>query len=61
MNDDWIARAKAELRGRSLDDLTWHTPEGIAVRPVYGPDDLADLPQTDAVPGEEPFTRGPNG
>ncbi len=35
--DAWSARAEKELRGRALNDLTWETPEGIAVQPVYGP------------------------
>jgi methylmalonyl-CoA mutase len=29
--DDWRARAAKELKTRSPDDLTWETPEGIAV------------------------------
>ncbi len=30
----WAKRTEKELRGRRLDDLTWQTPEGIAVQPV---------------------------
>ena len=56
MNDDWKALAEKELRGRPLEDLTWETPEGIAVKPVYGPDDVGDA---HAMPGLAPFTRGP--
>ncbi len=37
----------------------WQTPEGIAVRPVYGPDDRAGLPALDSFPGMVPFLRGP--
>ena len=55
----WAQRAEKELRGRPLDDLTWNTPEGIAVQPVYGPDDAQDLPHMGSMPGEAPFTRGP--
>ncbi len=55
----WKARAEKELRGRSLDDLTWHTPEGIAVAPVHGEADLAGLDHLGSMPGEPPFTRGP--
>ena len=36
----------------------WETPEGIAVKPVYGPADVADLPGS-GYPGLAPFTRGP--
>ena len=61
MNDksDWAARAEKELRGRSLDDLTWKTPEGIDVAPVYTADDAEGLAHTGTMPGEAPFTRGP--
>jgi methylmalonyl-CoA mutase len=36
----------------------WNTPEGIAVSPVYGPDDLAGLDFLDTWPGIAPFLRG---
>ncbi len=56
MDDAWKALAEKELRGRPLDDLTWDTPEGIAVKPVYGPEDAG---QPHNPPGVGPFTRGP--
>jgi methylmalonyl-CoA mutase len=37
----------------------WQTPEGIAVRPVYGETDLAGLDFLDTFPGKPPFLRGP--
>src|SRR5436309_1958464 len=37
----------------------WRTPEGIAVKPAYGPDDLAGLDFLDTYPGLPPFLRGP--
>jgi methylmalonyl-CoA mutase len=37
----------------------WLTPEGIAVKPVYGPDDLQGLDFLDTYPGIPPFLRGP--
>ena len=54
----WRARAEAELKGRSPDDLTWHTPDGIDVAPVYGPDDLEGLAHLGSWPGEAPYLRG---
>ncbi len=36
----------------------WATPEGIDVKPGYGPQDVRDLPST-GFPGLAPFTRGP--
>ncbi len=37
----------------------WLTPEGIAIRPAYGPDDRAGLDGIDGHPGMAPFLRGP--
>src|SRR3954447_4994166 len=37
----------------------WHTPEGIAVKSAYGPDDLTGLDFLDTYPGLPPFLRGP--
>ncbi len=56
---DWQTLAEKELRGRPLDDLTWHTPEGIAVKPLYTEDDAEGLAHMGSVPGKAPFTRGP--
>jgi len=35
----------------------WETPEGVAVKPAYGPEDVAGL--TTGYPGLAPFVRGP--
>ncbi|MFP6759764.1 MAG: methylmalonyl-CoA mutase family protein, partial [Alphaproteobacteria bacterium] len=56
---DWAAQAERELKGRGLDDLTWTTPEGVAVKPLYTADDLADLEHLDTMPGFAPYLRGP--
>src|SRR5690348_12686973 len=37
----------------------WLTPEGIAVKPVYGEADLAGFDFLDTYPGKPPFLRGP--
>src|SRR5689334_16259968 len=37
----------------------WMTPEGIAVKPIYGERDLAGLDFLDTYPGKPPFLRGP--
>ena len=37
----------------------WQTPEGIAVKPVYGADDIARLDFLDGMPGVAPYLRGP--
>lgn len=49
--DDWKALADKEVKGR---DLTWNTPEGIDVKPLYTADDAGDP----GLPGFGPFTRG---
>src|SRR3954470_7579017 len=37
----------------------WLTPEGIAVKSAYGPDDVAGLAGLDSYPGVAPYLRGP--
>ncbi|MBK7284692.1 MAG: methylmalonyl-CoA mutase [Sphingomonadales bacterium] len=49
--DAWTAAAAKEVKGK---DLTWHTPEGIAVKPLYTEADAQDP----GLPGFAPFTRG---
>ncbi len=56
---DWAKRAEAELRGKPLDCLTWDSPEGIAIQPVYTAEDADGLDHMGSMPGEGPFTRGP--
>ncbi|MBU1795346.1 MAG: methylmalonyl-CoA mutase, partial [Alphaproteobacteria bacterium] len=50
--DQWAAAAAKEVKGK---DLTWQTPEGIAVKPLYTADDVTADP---GLPGFAPFTRG---
>ncbi len=56
--DQWRKLAETELRGRTPDDLTWMTLEGIAVQPVYTAQDVEGLAHLGTLPGQEPFTRG---
>jgi methylmalonyl-CoA mutase len=49
--DSWAKLAAREVKDA---DLTWHTPEGIAVKPLYT---AADAPDP-GLPGFAPFTRG---
>src|SRR5437764_7152259 len=44
---------------RSTASAPWRTPEGIAVKGAYGPDDLADVDFLDTFPGIPPYLRGP--
>ena len=54
---DWEALAAKEVKG-DPDQLTWHTPEGIDVQPLYTAEDLEGLESVDTLPGFEPFLRG---
>ena len=56
---DWEKLAAKELKGADPATLTWTTPEGIAVKPLYTADDLAGIEVTGGLPGLPPFTRGP--
>ena len=49
--EDWQAEAAKEVRDR---DLTWHTPEGFDIKPLYTAEDAQDP----GLPGFAPFTRG---
>jgi methylmalonyl-CoA mutase len=57
--DRWRDLASKELKGADPDTLTWETPEGIAVKPLYTAADLEALETVGGLPGIEPFVRGP--
>jgi methylmalonyl-CoA mutase len=52
--------AKKETKlANPVEDLSWHTSEGIVVKPLYTQADLEGLDLADEVPGKFPYTRGP--
>jgi methylmalonyl-CoA mutase len=55
--------AAAAAHGYTPDQLDWHTPEGIVVKPVYTAADraaaLVDGYPLNSFPGEPPYLRGP--
>ncbi|MFL6734551.1 MAG: methylmalonyl-CoA mutase [Sphingomicrobium sp.] len=53
-HEDWEKLAAKEARGK---DLSRETPEGIRLKTVYGPDDIAGMDS--GYPGLPPYTRGP--
>lgn len=55
---DWQALAERELKA-SPETLTWHTPEGIDVKPLYTAEDLQGVDHLSSLPGIAPFVRGP--
>ena len=52
---DWQAAVAKEVKGR---DLTWNTPEGFAIKPLYTADDAKGQGLDPGLPGFAPFTRG---
>ena len=54
----WPTAAKSAPAG-DVAALSWVTPEGITVKPLYTAADLQGLQHTDSLPGFEPFVRGP--
>ena len=56
---DWRELASKEMKGGNPDDLTWDTPEGISVKPLYTDADLEGIDHLGSMPGIEPFARGP--
>ncbi|PDT01298.1 methylmalonyl-CoA mutase [Rhizobium chutanense] len=55
---DWAELAQKELRA-APETLTWQTPEGIAVKPLYTAEDIEGAEHLGSLPGFSPFTRGP--
>jgi methylmalonyl-CoA mutase len=56
---DWEAAVAKSLKGATLDSMSWITPEGLKVKPLYTAADLRGLPAADTLPGFEPYLRGP--
>ncbi|MEO9101638.1 MAG: methylmalonyl-CoA mutase family protein, partial [Burkholderiaceae bacterium] len=56
--EDWARAAARSAPAGDLDALNWHTPDGIVVKPLYTAADLKGLPDTDTLPGFEPYLRG---
>ncbi|KAJ3209442.1 hypothetical protein HK099_008515, partial [Clydaea vesicula] len=57
-HSEWNKLVTKELKGKDpVETLTWKTPEGINVKPLYSKQDIEGL--EDEIPGKFPFTRGP--
>jgi methylmalonyl-CoA mutase len=56
--ESWAKAAQKELKDRPLSDLTWHTPEGFDVKPLYTVADLEGIAAVNSLPGQMPFMRG---
>ena len=55
----WQKAAAKSAPGGQVEALTWLTPEGISVKPLYTAADVEDLLHADTLPGFAPFVRGP--
>lgn len=57
--EQWRELAIKQSKGKTPEDLTWHTAEGLDVKPLYTREDVENLPYANTMPGAEPFVRGP--
>ncbi len=55
---DWRPTEAPPAAG-DLAGAAWTSPEGIVMKPAYGPQDRAGLDGVDGFPGQAPFLRGP--
>jgi methylmalonyl-CoA mutase len=54
----WADRFQAET-GAAPRSLSWETPEGLVVSPLYTAEDLLPVGHLHGIPGAPPFVRGP--
>lgn len=58
LHPEWSKLAKKQLKGADpAQKLTWHTPEGIDIKPLFTRKDTEKFEEE--LPGKFPFTRGP--
>jgi methylmalonyl-CoA mutase len=55
----WEQAAAKSAPGGDVSALSWTTPEGLVLKPLYTAADTADLPHANTLPGFAPFVRGP--
>jgi len=56
---EWEALATKQTKGLTPEDLTWKTPEGIDIKPLYTAADTENLEFANTMPGMAPYVRGP--
>ena len=57
--EEWKELATKQMKGKSPDELTWETPEGIDLKCLYTAEDIQGLEYTNTLPGTAPYIRGP--
>src|SRR4051794_9514997 len=55
----WQKAAAKSAPGGDVSALSWQTPEGLIVKPLYTAADTAELRYADTLPGFPPYLRGP--
>ncbi len=55
----WTGIAEKQMKGKSVETLSWMTPEGIKVKPLYTAEDLEGMESANTIPGMAPYVRGP--
>lgn len=55
----WQEMATKLMKGKSVENLEWMSPEGIKVKPLYTAEDLEGMEATNSLPGMAPYVRGP--
>ena len=58
--ESWQNLANKDLKGQKpLEDLVYHSPEGIPIKPLYTYSDTKNLDASLSLPGLHPYLRGP--
>ncbi|HRD35742.1 MAG TPA: methylmalonyl-CoA mutase family protein, partial [Rhodocyclaceae bacterium] len=57
--DAWTKAAAKHAPNGEVEKLSWVTPEGLVVKPLYTAADTRELSHADTLPGFEPYLRGP--
>jgi methylmalonyl-CoA mutase len=55
---EWEEKIRKDIKGENPADLVTNTYENIAIKPFYSPEDIANVPYLDALPGKFPYVRG---
>ncbi|MEH6911434.1 MAG: methylmalonyl-CoA mutase [Oceanicoccus sp.] len=57
--EEWQQLATQQMKGKTPDELTWNTAEGIDVKCLYTAEDIAGQEYLNTMPGAAPYIRGP--
>ncbi len=57
--EEWQKLATQQMKGKTPDELSWSTAEGIDVKCLYTAEDIAGQEYLNTMPGAAPYIRGP--